>query len=43
MGFGDEHARLIELLAEIDPYFTSLAELRQQLIRVFSTYFGGDA
>jgi len=43
MGFGDEHAHLIDLLAELDPYFTSLAELRQQLIRIFSTYFGGDA
>jgi len=40
--FGEEHSQLYDMLAEIDPYFTSLAELRQQLIRVFSTYFGGD-
>jgi len=31
------------VLAGLDPYFESLAELRQQLVAIFSGYFGGGA
>ena len=37
--FGDEFAPLREQLRGIDPYFGSLSELRDQLARLFSSYF----
>ena len=41
--FGDTHAGLYARLAEVDPYFISLAELRQQLARLFGEFFGEPA
>ncbi|MGY6276663.1 DUF5752 family protein [Methylomonas sp. MgM2] len=41
--FGDRYADLIPKLSEIDPYFGSLAELRNTLARTFSHYFRGVA
>ncbi len=38
-GFGAEFEPLREQIAEIDPYFSSLTELRTQLARIFQTYF----
>ena len=38
-GFGVEFEPLREQIAEIDPYFSSLTELRTQLIRIFQNYF----
>jgi hypothetical protein len=38
--FGDTHRDLIARLAEIDPYFINLAELRQLLAQQFRDYFG---
>jgi hypothetical protein len=47
LGFGDEHHELIARLADIDPYFTTLGELRvslgEAIGRYFSTRAGGDA
>ena len=40
-GFDDEYAELCALIATVDPYFPTLAELREQLASLFSTYFGG--
>ncbi|HDD45261.1 MAG TPA: hypothetical protein ENG63_10460 [Candidatus Desulfofervidus auxilii] len=40
-GFGDTYADLCSLIAAIDPYFTTLAELRQKLSQLFELYFGG--
>ncbi len=40
-GFDDEYADLCALIATVDPYFPTLAELREQLTSLFSTYFGG--
>jgi hypothetical protein len=37
--FGEEHERLIENISHIDPYFSSLADLRNQLAKTFSDYF----
>jgi hypothetical protein len=37
--YGDTYQVLIELLSSIDPYFGSLAELRQQLVDVFEICF----
>jgi len=39
-GFGDAYAELCGILASVDPYFTSLAELRKALSDVFLEYFG---
>ncbi|HJX18679.1 MAG TPA: DUF5752 family protein [Acidiferrobacterales bacterium] len=41
--FGDVHDGLRVRLAEVDPYFINLAELRAQLTRLFRDYFGGPA
>ncbi len=38
-GFGIEYESLREQIAGIDPYFSSLTELRTQLIRIFQNYF----
>lgn len=38
-GYGETYQILIELLSNIDPYFGSLTELRQQLIDAFQDYF----
>ncbi len=40
-GFGDEYSDLISMLAQIDPYFPTLTELRDQLAHLFELYFGG--
>jgi hypothetical protein len=40
-GFGDTHRKLIEDLDKIDPYFTSLTELRQDINKIFINYFKG--
>ena len=39
--FGEQYADLIQQLADLDPYFVMLTELRDQLSRIFSDYFGG--
>ncbi|HEY3294078.1 MAG TPA: DUF5752 family protein [bacterium] len=41
LDFGEEYKSLIDQLAAIDPYFRSLAELKDRLSTVFQTYFGG--
>jgi Family of unknown function (DUF5752) len=38
MGFGDEYQGLLDHIALIDPYFTTLTELRDELHRVFTLY-----
>jgi hypothetical protein len=38
-GLGDAHQPLIAQLADIDPYFGNLIELREQLSTVFRNYF----
>jgi len=38
MGYGEEHQELAMCIAGIDPYFTTLSELRDELHRVFSVY-----
>lgn len=38
MGYGEEHQDLASRIAEIDPYFTTLSELRDELHRVFTVY-----
>jgi hypothetical protein len=40
-GFGDKYNGLIEELDNIDPYFTTLNELRQAIFYVFDDYFKG--
>lgn len=40
-GFGDEHTDLIDALAELDPFFTSLADLRSRLVQLFQTHLDG--
>lgn len=37
--YGETYQELIELLSNIDPYFGSLTELRQQLVDAFQIYF----
>lgn len=37
--FGAEHQKLIESIQQIDPYFSSLRELRRQLAKIFAGYF----
>ncbi len=34
--FGEEYAPLVRALSALDPYFSSLKELRQNLVRIFS-------
>jgi hypothetical protein len=41
--FGDKYNGLIAELDNIDPYFTSLTELRQEINFVFTDYFKGAA
>ena len=38
-GAGNKHQALIDRLAEIDPYFATLSELRFRLVRIFTDYF----
>jgi septum formation topological specificity factor MinE len=40
-GFGDQYKELSERLDSIDPYFTTLGELRHELIKLFQNYFEG--
>lgn len=40
-GFGGIYADLCDSMATIDPYFTTLTELRQRLSQLFKAYFGG--
>jgi hypothetical protein len=42
-GFNDRYHDLIDLLAAVDPFFSSLPELRRQLSALFEEYFGGNA
>ncbi len=39
-GFGDKYLDLCKRLAEIDPFFTTLTELRRVLSEIFKEYFG---
>jgi hypothetical protein len=42
-GFGDQYADLCAAIADIDPFFSTLTELRDELGRVLVRYFrGGD-
>jgi hypothetical protein len=41
--FGDTYDELRTRLAEVDPYFISIATLRQQLAQLFREYFGATA
>lgn len=43
VGFGDRYTELVKKLATIDPYFSSLKELKETLVLTFSAYFGGTA
>lgn len=38
-GFEDEYKDLCKLLADVDPYFVTLSELREQLVALFQQYF----
>jgi hypothetical protein len=38
-GFGEEYKSLSDQLAAVDPYFRSLAELKERLAAIFQTYF----
>lgn len=40
-GLGDGYAELCNEIANIDPYFMSLSEMRRQLAAIFSRYFEG--
>ncbi len=40
-GFDDQYKELIEALDNIDPSFTTLNELRQEIDKVFKNYFKG--
>lgn len=40
-GLEDDHAGLIERLAQIDPYFVSLPQLREQYAEAISAHFAG--
>jgi len=40
-GFGDDYAELVEQISQIDPYFTSLVELRDELTHVFAAHAPG--
>jgi hypothetical protein len=39
-GFKDRHIDLCNLLSTVDPFFSTLSELRQQLTDLFTGYFG---
>jgi hypothetical protein len=39
LGFGDRYAKLIQRIAGLDPHFGSLTELREELSRIFRSYF----
>lgn len=41
--FGDRHGELSARLAQVDPYFVSLPELRRDLAGIFADYFAGGA
>ena len=41
-GFGNTYNDLCDMLAAVDPYFTTLVELRKTLSKIFKTYFGED-
>jgi hypothetical protein len=36
--FGESYADVCRQLAELDPYFTTLAELRSELSRIMNAY-----
>lgn len=38
MGFGNKYAKLVQCLSNIDPYFSTLAELRQEIQRAFLNF-----
>jgi len=38
LGFGDEHAPMVQRLAAIDPYFSSLTELRDEIAGCMNRY-----
>ena len=40
---GEEYAELCRRLAEIDPYFSSLSNLKATLVSLFTEYFAGGA
>ena len=40
-GLGDEHRGLYKQIAAIDPYFSSLSQLRTELATLCKTYFAG--
>ncbi len=42
-GFGNEYEKLADRIANIDPYFITLAELRQQLVTLLRHYFDSKA
>ena len=42
-GFGAEYDALCAQLAAIDPFFSSLSQIRQELAELFITYFEGGA
>lgn len=42
-GRANGHLVLCERLAEVDPFFSSLAETRDKLLALFAEYFGGPA
>jgi hypothetical protein len=39
LAFGNEFVPLVEQLSGVDPYFSSLSELRDDLARLFAVYF----
>lgn len=39
-GFEDSYRDLCDILSNVDPFFSTLPELRQQLSNIFSDYFG---
>jgi hypothetical protein len=38
-GFNDQHINLCNMLSTVDPFFSTLTELRQQLTELFTKYF----
>lgn len=42
-GAGEEHKTLRTRLSGVDPFFSSLSQLRQELAELFRDYFGGGA
>jgi hypothetical protein len=41
--FGKDYAGLTEMIAKIDPYFSSLVDLRNELSQIFQIFFEGGA